>query len=353
MDDLFTLESLESAGIVQQADNNTSDVEQQAPVQNQPETPPVDNIGEVVDNVAPIEEDQENVEQEEHISKGDFSESLNPFANFLAEQGFVSLKDDEGNDVEIKDFEDLASRMKSEIEKNRYGDLNDAQRRYMEALEHGIPLNDVEQLEREFNMYNTYNEDFLKADIQQRFNVVYQDQLDKGMSEDEANKMANIIIKDETLSMASATRYIEAKKQDVLSRYDKIKNATVEQNKVTIETLEKTISKKEDFLGVPLTDDFKKKVTKSMTTRAGQNAKGVPLNAFDKWREENGPDAEVILHALMLYTDNFKQLNRVEQRVKSTAVADLENTLRKNTGTKFKDKNATSIKIGGSEFTLL
>lgn len=333
---------------------------QEAPVEQTPIVEPA-KVEETVEQVIPADVDEtkeadQEVEEAVYTEQGDgnFINALSPFAKFLEEQGFISLKDEEGKDITFKDFDELANSMKASIDKSRYDGLNDAQKRYIEALKEGIPLNEVETLEREYQSVNSISEETLIADNQLTFDIICQDLIDKGFDKEKAIKFGNTLMKDKDEAVKEAKAYLESRKKSIVEKYTSLKEKTVEENKVNLESINKAVKERKDVLGVEFNEEFKTKVVKSMTTSAGHNATGQPMNAFDKWRADNGADAEVMLHALMIYTNNFTNLNKIENRVKSSAVEDLNKVLKGQPSKAYKeDDNQRGINIDGKIIKLL
>lgn len=279
---------------------------------------------------------------------GDFSETLNPFAKFLEEKGFINLKDKDGNPIEVKDFDSLGEVLKNSIEGSRYGDLNDSQARYLEALEQGIPLNEFEKTEKLIRGLEAITPEVLTSNVQTRFNILYEDQVSKGQTPDMANKIANILIK-ESDSVETALSIVNSVKSKHLDTYNEMIEASKKSNKIQAETIVNSLKSKNEVIGIELTDVMKTKIQNNILNRAGQNDKGEALNAFDNWRYQNKEEADIILNALMIYTDGFKNLNKVKNNVKSSAVEEMEAVLK---SPKFKPDEKT-IEVNGEYLRLI
>lgn len=264
---------------------------------------------------------------DQQLKDGKFAKTLSPFAKFLNEQGFIDLKDAEGNDIEIKDYEHLASVMKESIEKNRYSNLNDSQKRYFESLKEGIPQSEFEKAEKSIKAFESL-EERLDSDHQLQFDLIYHDYVSKGISKEKASAFANKTMENLEESLQEAREILDRSKEEANNKFEELKKTTKERNKATYESITKIANETQDVIGIPLTKEFKERIISSMTTRAGQNNDGVPLNSFDKWRFENGEKADLILHTLMLYTDGFTKLDKVKGSVKSSAISELDKVLR-------------------------
>lgn len=285
-------------------------------------------------------------EELQRIKDGKYAETLKPFSNFLAEQGFLDLKDAEGNPIEIKDYEHLGQVLKQSIDKNRYGELSDTQRRYMEALETGIPQSEFEKTEKVLQRLNSITADTLKESKQTQFDLIYEDYKLKGFTDEKASMFANATMNDEEGALSEAVAIIENAKANTIKEYEALKNKTEEANKMTLESITKLTNETKDVLGIEFTDDLKSKVLKSITTRAGQNKAGIPVNAFDKWKSEQGEKADMILHTLMIYTDNFTKLDKVKGVVKSDAARELDRLLKGGKSTQGKQGIDTETEDG-------
>lgn len=270
-------------------------------------------------------------EETDKIVNKNFHNTIKPFVSFLSERGIIVPKDKEGNDIEITNFDQLGDVLKNNIESTRISEnLNEKQKEYFEALEHGIPLNEFETTFKALESLSSINVDFLKENKQARFDLLCQDLIDKGMAQDRAVKTANAFMSDEESSIADALGIVEETKAKLKGKYDELKSTVKEANKITLEKLTQIAETTTEVLGIPLTAEFKSKLIKNMTTRAGENSNGTPLNSFDKWRADNAEKAELILNTLMLYTDGFTKLEKVKATVKSNTIKELENSLRSN-----------------------
>lgn len=261
------------------------------------------------------------------LKDGSYHKALQPFAQFLNEKGFINLKDKEGNDIPINDFESLGNVLKESIDGNRYGDLNESQTRYLEALNEGVPLSEFEKNERAINSISSITKDTLLSDGQSTFNIIVNDLIAKGQDQGMAVKVANVMMKEDDRGTDAALQVLSLQKQSLIAKHSELVNSTKESNKIESEAVSKVLNDNKSILGIELTDTFKKKIQDNMLNRAGQTEGGIPLNAFDKWRHDNKAEAEVILNTLMVYTNGFKDLNNIKGTVKSNAVKELEKVL--------------------------
>jgi hypothetical protein len=79
---------------------------------------------------------------------------------------------------------------------------------------------------------------------------------------------------------------------------------------------------------IKLSTENKAAILKMMTTQVDTTEQGSPLNEFGKWRQDNGVEAEIILNALYINTNGFKNLGDIKTQVSSQSAKELEKRLR-------------------------
>lgn len=260
----------------------------------------------------------------------DSSSTISVFANYLKEEGVLS-PELEGFE-KIESLEDLKNLVKKQIEVERHSDLSESQKRYLDSIESGVPLNEYESMEKELNWIEAISIDDLndesEAGGQLRFDIMVMDLIESGMSQDKATVLANrsFELGKDKEDAADSIQSLYAKKVETYK-------SSIEEKKVekqaSIEDVRKTIDAKEFIMGdIKLTKETKSEILKLMTTQVDTTSEGQPLNQFGKWRRENGVEAEIILNALYINTNGFKNLGDIKTEVSSAAARKLEDKLR-------------------------
>jgi hypothetical protein len=260
----------------------------------------------------------------------DSSSTISVFANYLKEEGVLS-SELEGFE-KVDSLEDLKNLVMKQIESEKHSNLSETQKRYLDSIESGIPLNEYESMQKELSWIESISIDDLndesEAGGQLRFDIMVMDLIESGMDQDKAVVLANrsFELKKDKEDAADSIQSLYNKKVETY-------NASVEEKKVekqaSIEDVRKTIDAKEFIMGdIKLTKETKSEILKLMTTQVDTTPEGQPLNQFGKWRRENGVEAEIILNALFINTNGFKNLGDIKTQVSSDSARKLEDRLR-------------------------
>lgn len=273
------------------------------------------------------EKDTENKEDKPLSSESkDSSSTISVLANYLKEEGVFS-SELEGLD-KIESVSDLKELIAKQVQAERYADLSENQQRYLQSIESGVPLNEYEAAEKEIQALEQITLEELAADGQLRFDIIANDLINSGLSEEKATALAQ--------RSFDLGKDQEDAKDSIQSLYNKsveVFNAKMESKKVekqaTLEEVRKSIDSKEFVMSdIKLSKENKDEIFKMMTTQVDTTPEGYPVNAFGKWKQENGVEAEIILNALFINTNGFKNLGDIKTQVSSKAAKELELRLR-------------------------
>jgi hypothetical protein len=121
--------------------------------------------------------------------------------------------------------------------------------------------------------------------------------------------------------------------QSLYERRVKAFNSSSDTHKETkradFETVKNLVDSKEFVMGdIQLTKEDRSALLKVMTTQVGEDNQGNPMNEFAKWRMDNGLEAEIILNALFVNTNGFKNLGDIKTQVKNTSAKEFERRLK-------------------------
>lgn len=256
------------------------------------------------------------------------SSTFSVFATLLKEEGVISLDEEEIKGV--KTVEDLKEVIKKQIENSKFENLSESQKRYLESVESGIPQAEYEKIEKELNQLEKINDEVIEKNTQARFELIAYDFINKGFSKEKAIEYANRSIK-------LGTDIDDAK--DALNNLIKVKTEefkkTVEnkkeEHKVSLEELKSKIEKTDTVLkDIKLTPKQKQDIYNLVSTKVDADDAGQPINEFNKWKKEQGVEAEILLGALYHLTNKFQNLGKILDTTKSKSAQELEKKLRQN-----------------------
>lgn len=298
------------------------------------------------------EKEKENNKTDEDKSKSpsseDDSSTFSVFANVLKEEGVFNLPDEDL--ANIKTAKDLADAVKREIEESKFSNLTESQKRYLEAVEAGVPLKDFEVLEKQISSLETLKNTELDSEekIQERFDLIAYDFISKGFSEERAVELANRSVKLGT-DIEDAKEALDNLIRVKAEEYKKIVSERKEESKISLEKIKETIDSKESILkDIKITQKQKEALYDLLTLKVDTDEQGRPLNEFNKWRRDNGLEAEIILGTIYQMTNKFQNLGKMMDVSKTKASQELEEKLR-DSAEKRKD---VPIKLGNGTFEL-
>ena len=340
------------------------------------DTPP-DNVEKVVN-----EEDlfNETVEDGEHsesvdsngniIDKGEdtnnsMKESSTPLSSILS-----ALKDDgilpDVDDKLIKEAktpEDFATIIEQQVEAR----LDAANKRVKEALDSGIPVNEVKEYEGLISYLDTINDAAIEqaddAGEALRKDLIYQDFINRGFKPERAKKeveksfTAGTDIEDAKNALESNKEYFVGKYNDVINENKQAKAAAIEaQRKQREQFIKKINDTNEPFNGIKLDPGIKKKILDNATKIVEKDSDGTMYTPVQKYIKDNPIDAQYYLSLLYTLTDGFKNIDKlVSGRVAGITkrtLSNLDKTLQSSSSFKdsgnslfAEDDNSKSIKI--------
>ena len=281
----------------------------------------------------------EGQESEEEIIPED-GKSPNFYASIassLKGDGILTLDDSDFENIE--NANDLAALFKKQIDKL----LDDNQKRINEALSNDVPVDTVKQFENVLTYIKSISEEDLQAETpeaeQLRGNIIVQDYMNKGFSQERANKEVKKSFEAGT-DIEDALESLKEVKDFYTSKYNEVINSAKEEkaNKLKGEREQsKQIEKKfleveEPIKGIKLTENERKKILNLYTKFIGKDASNKPLNAIQQYANDNPVDYQYNINLLYYLTDGFKDLGKVIQKEVKTktksALSNLEKTLR-------------------------
>ena len=339
--------------------------------------PPIEEDGETPDNDQEDKDDKNDTdpEKEESVGKnkqvedpkdedpkdkddssddeGSSSQKLySSLASALAEEGIITSLENIEN---IKTPEDLFKAIKEEIKKNEFADLTEEQKAYLEAVRTGVQPQVYNDYQTVLKQLETVTEAELKENVELRKGLMVQDFVNQGISKEKAEKLAQRSIdlgedvEDSKEALASLKAATKAEYEKMLADQQKARLDAEKETQRQLKQLKDDLFKTNEIIpGLKINEGVKQKVYEQMTKTVGKSEKtGQPLNALTQAREKDPIGFTIKMHYLFNLTNGFSDFTKLTQKVKSNAVKQLENTLRKTT-----DVNFGGNSNAGTEFEI-
>lgn len=339
----------EDAGI----EINTEEVAEQkeeinSDVQGTKEAPDKEVITEInPDNIFGQSESVGNETEDKVVESTDESKSedsspentnfYSTIAKALKEEGILQ-------DLSTEDLDSIKddSTFKQALEKQLSTRLNEKQRRIEEALNTGVDNNVIQNYENTLNFLDNIGNDSLEDESQKgqtlRKQLIFQDYLNRGYSEDKAKRELSKSLNAGT-DIQDAKDALLGNKQFFSNQYNSIiqekKNEEVEAKKRIEEEAAKLknsiMNDKKIFDGVEVDADTRKKIYDSIAAPSYKTESGEYLTQLQKYQRDNKQEFITKLGYLFVATDGFKTLDKiikpkVNKKVNS-ALRELENKL--------------------------
>lgn len=244
-------------------------------------------------------------------------------ANSLAEDGALSNLSEEDL-KEVKDSETLINAMKKQLNSM----LDDTQKRIKDALDSGMEVSVIKQYENTINWLDSISDSQLEDETQEgeklRKALIYQYQINLGLSEDRANKMVERAFSGGT-DIEDAKEYLEALKDFYRDRYTEQINAgkkevqeRKKQQEEEIKKFKNTLLKDAHILGdIEVDEKTRKLAFENWMTPTHKNEQGNYQSAIQKYIAENPMDFQMKVALLFTMTEGFTKMGNVlKQTVK-------------------------------------
>lgn len=268
----------------------------------------------------------------------DSSEKYSLLASALLEEGVLpSLTEEKIKN--IKSFSDIAEAVKEELRNNEYAGLTDAQKEYLKALESGIPDSEFRAHKSKSSDIEKLTSEDLENDEDLRFNLIKEDFLSKGYSEEKAEKLTKRSVElGEDLDDALEALEVKKRtiKEDFQKKVEAYQEKLKEQEKATQKQMEdlKNLVFDEEKALIPWhkhNKQFAQKVYDTITKPAGQTQDGRSYNEIMKAKMEDPVGFEYKISYLYNLTDGFKNFDNLIKTAKSESVKKLDQILNEQT----------------------
>lgn len=263
-------------------------------------------------------------------------DTFTSLASALVEAGvFSSLEEEEIK--EVTSVEQLLGAMAKQIQNDRYKDLNDNQKKYLEALEHGVPQEEYTERTANAEQYKSLDNDKIKQSPALAKELIRRNFVVKGFSPEDAEKYSTLAIKEASVGYEaikaknSLIEFEEKQLQDQINKSKEERTAKIEKEKTALAALKSKVEETSEVLpGIKINSLTKNKIFESMTTpvtMVGDSPRNEVMEAYSKNQEY-----KLKLHALHVITKGFTDFSKLTKTTTSSAVRTLEEKMNQ-TGT--------------------
>ena len=290
----------------------------------------------------PFEESEsvgsESEEDKMHSTKSANSSQKNFYSSIAAalrDEGILSSSDDS---LKISDAESFAEAFEKEIQSR----FDDRQKRIDEALNNDVEVSEIKKYESTLQWLNSIDDNTLKEEGEKgetlRRNLIYQDYINKGFSQQRARKMVDKSFADGTdiddafESLKSHKEYYNSEYNDLIEEAKEEKRQKIEEQRKNQEALKKLILEEDKAFGDYTIDkSTRQKVYDNLSKVVYTDDNGIGYTQLQKYQKENPADFLKYVSLLYTITDQFKSLDGlVKNKVKTEKrkyIKELENTL--------------------------
>ena len=259
-------------------------------------------------------------------------------ANACAVDGIFPNLDDETIKKAV-DAESFSNLIEAEINAR----FDEKQKRISQALENGVEPNDIKKYESTINYINTITDAAIAEESEKgeqlRYNLIYQDFINKGMTPDKAKKFTDRTV-DAGTDVEDAKEALLSNKEFFSNAYNKMlqdaqqkadeEKAEREKN---AKELEKTLMKDKQLFGdMEISNDIRKKAFDSVSKPVYKDPEtGDYMTAIQKYESEHRADFLKYTGLIFAMTNGFKDFDsfakgKVKKEVKK-GLRELEQTL--------------------------
>nr|DAG91674.1 MAG TPA: hypothetical protein [Crassvirales sp.] len=259
-------------------------------------------------------------------------------ANACAVDGIFPNLDDETIKKAV-DAESFSNLIEAEINAR----FDEKQKRISQALENGVEPTDIKKYESTLNYINTITDAAVAEESEKgeqlRYNLIYQDFINKGMTPDKAKKFADRTV-DAGTDVEDAKEALLSNKEFFSNAYNKmLQDAQLKADEDKAEReknakeLEKSLMKDKQLFGdMEISNDIRKKAFDSVSKPVYKDPEtGDYMTAIQKYESEHRADFLKYTGLIFAMTNGFKDFDsfakgKVKKEVKK-GLRELEQTL--------------------------
>lgn len=310
-------------------DNTTEDVDPE----NLFEDKAPESVGSGKDNEG--KEDTAPDNDADGTSPNNFYSSI---ANACAVDGIFPNLDDETIKKAV-DAESFSNLIEAEINAR----FDEKQKRISKALENGVEPNDIKKYESTINYINTITDAAIAEESEKgeqlRYNLIYQDFINKGMTPDKAKKFTDRTV-DAGTDVEDAKEALLSNKEFFTGAYNKMLQEAQQkadeekaEREKNAKELEKTLMKDKQLFGdMEISNDIRKKAFDSVSKPVYKDPEtGDYMTAIQKYESEHRAEFLKYTGLIFAMTNGFKDFDsfakgKVKKEVKK-GLRELEQTL--------------------------
>ena len=286
----------------------------------------------------------ENKEGKEDTGTDEGSDGTSPdnfyssIASALAVDGIFPNLDDETVKKAV-DAESFSSLIESEINAR----LDEKQQRIVRALDNGVEPTDIRKYESTLNYINAITDASIAEESEKgeqlRYNLIYQDFLNKGMSQEKAKKLtdrsinAGTDIDDAKEALQSNKEFFSGKYNELLEEAQQQADEEKAERAKQAKQLETSILKDKQLLGdMEISGDIRKKAFEAISKPIHRDPEtGQYMTAIQKYEKEHRSDFLKYTGLIYTLTNGFKDFDsfakgKVKKEMKK-GLRELEKTL--------------------------
>lgn len=259
-------------------------------------------------------------------------------ANACAVDGIFPNLDDETIKKAV-DAESFSNLIEAEINAR----FDEKQKRISQALENGVEPNDIKKYESTLNYINTITDAAIAEESEKgeqlRYNLIYQDFINKGMTPDKAKKFADRTV-DAGTDVEDAKEALLSNKEFFTGAYNKMLQEAQQkadedkaEREKNAKELEKSLMKDKQLFGdMEISNDIRKKAFDSVSKPVYKDPEtGDYMTAIQKYESEHRSDFLKYTGLIFAITNGFKDFDsfakgKVKKEVKK-GLRELEQTL--------------------------
>ena len=262
-------------------------------------------------------------------------DAFTSFATVLKDAGVLSSLNEEDLG-EIKSTDDLVKAIEKQIKSNEYAKLNDDQKKWLEALETGVPEQEVKTSQTNAAQYKRITDDQIEESEPLQFELIKRSFLIKGFDVSTAEKYASLAVQTDTAkddaiqAKLALVAHEESKIQSQVESLKEKRNRELKEEQEALLSLRSKINETSEVLpGMQINATTKDKIYASITSPVKVD-NGNPLNeVMDKYQTD--PEYKLKLHALHVVTKGFTDFSKITNSVKTQTTKNFESVL-KSTG---------------------
>lgn len=259
-------------------------------------------------------------------------------ANACAVDGIFPNLDDETIKKAV-DAESFSNLIEAEINAR----FDEKQKRISQALENGVEPTDIKKYESTLNYINTITDAAIAEESEKgeqlRYNLIYQDFINKGMTPDKAKKFADRTV-DAGTDVEDAKEALLSNKEFFTGAYNKMLQEAQQkadeekaEREKNAKELEKTLMKDKQLFGdMEISNDIRKKAFDSVSKPVYKDPEtGDYMTAIQKYESEHRAEFLKYTGLIFAMTNGFKDFDsfakgKVKKEVKK-GLRELEQTL--------------------------